>query len=127
MAQIFCMDCGLELAWTDVACTVCGSHNRSIHVTDEASAVESMNVKGRHGSPGEVRPYLRTTVKREWSPDRGAWEEVTRVFDSDAGIYEATYRSLETRAVTFHKRGRLDDQGLHGPRGNDRPRPPSRR
>jgi hypothetical protein len=76
---------------------------------------DSVNLKGRHGAPGEVKPYMRTTVKREWSPSRQVWEEVTRVFDSDARIYTETYRNLDTGEITFHKEGAIEDQGLHGP------------
>jgi hypothetical protein len=82
-----------------------------------------MDIKGRYGAPGEVRPYLRTTVKKEWSPSRIAWEEVTRIIDRDARIYKETYRSLATGEVTFSKEGLIEDQSMHGPRGSRRPRP----
>ncbi len=84
-----------------------------------------MNLKGRHGMPGEVKPYLRTTVKREWSPSRHLWEEVTRTFDSDERVYRETYRNLETGEIAFQKAGAIEDQGLHGPSGSSRPQPPA--
>jgi hypothetical protein len=126
MALPRCAECGEELQLDDLACPQCGSGDRLVYDADQAAGIESSwGIKGRHGTPGQVKPYLRTTMKREWSPSRNAWEEVTRVFDSDARIYRETYRSLETGEVTFHKEGAIEDQGLHGPGGSSRPRPPS--
>lgn len=120
-----CAECGEELQPDDPACPECGSGNRLVIDSDEAAAIESSwKLKGRHGTLGQVKPYLRTTVKREWSPSRSAWEEVMRVFDSDAHIYRETYRNLETGEITFQKEGAIEDQGLHGPGGSSRPRPP---
>ncbi len=120
-----CAECGVELQPDEPGCPECGSGNRLVHHDDQAAAIESSwSLKGRHGVPGQVKPYLRTTVKREWSPSRNAWEEVTRVFDSDARIYRETYRSLETGEVTFHKEGAIEDQRLHGPGGSSRFQPP---
>ena len=126
MAPPECTDCGNELQPDDTACSLCGSGNRHVYDSDQAAAVESsLGLKGRHGQPGQVKPYLRTTVKREWSPSRNTWEEVTRVFDSDARVYRETYRNLVTGEVTFHKEGAIEDQGLHGLGGSSRPQPPA--
>jgi hypothetical protein len=124
MARSACADCGKELLPEDPACPDCGSSNRLVEDADEAVGIEdSVNLKGRHGAPGEVKPYLRTTVKREWSPSRHVWEEVTRVFDSDARIYRETYRNLDTGEITFQKEGAIEDQELHGSGRSARPRP----
>jgi hypothetical protein len=120
-----CAECREELKPDDPACPACRSGNRLVYDTDQAAAIEgSLSLKGRHGAPGQVKPYLRTTVKREWSPSRNDWEEVTRVFDSGACIYRETYRNLKTGEVTFRKEGAIEDQGLHGPGGSSRPQPP---
>jgi hypothetical protein len=113
-----CADCGQELARDDSHWPRCGSANRLIdQVFDDAVGIEdSLGLKGRHGVPGEVKPYLRTTVKREWSPSRQVWEEVTRVFNPDAGTYEETYRSIATGETSFHKTGEIKNQDLLGRR-----------
>jgi hypothetical protein len=113
-----CADCGQELARDDSHCPRCGSANRLIdQVFDDAVGIEdSLGLKGRHGVPGEVKPYLRTTEKKEWSPSRQVWEEVTRVFNSEAGTYEETYRSIATGKITFDKTGDIKNQDLHSRR-----------
>ena len=124
MVSSRCAACCRELLPEDPLCPECGSGDRLVACTDSAAAVESRtDIKGRYGAPGQVKPYLRTTVKREWSPSRKAWEEVTRTIDRDARTYKETYRSLDTGGVTFSKEGPIEDQSLHGPRGSSRARP----
>jgi hypothetical protein len=116
MAGSRCAECGRDLRPSDLARPGFRKRDCPVDDTDVAVAVEdSLNLKGRHQAPGEVKPYLRTTVKREWSPSGGLWEEVTHTFDSDARVYRETYRNLETGEITFQKEGAIDDQGLHGP------------
>jgi hypothetical protein len=123
MAQTRCAACGRDLLPRDPSCPECGSGDRLVDDSDVGAAVEdSLNLKGRHGEPGEVKPYLRTTVKREWSPSRQLWEEVTRTVESDERVYRETYRNLETGEITFQKEGAID-QGLYGPGGSSRPQP----
>jgi hypothetical protein len=52
-------------------------------------------------------PFLRTTIKREWSSTRQQWEYVERVFDKASRTYRETYRDLQTGQVTFEKAGSL--------------------
>jgi hypothetical protein len=126
MARTRCAACGRDLLPGDPACLECGSGDRLVDDTDVGAAVEdSLNLKGRHGVPGEVKPYLRTTVKREWSPSRQLWEEAMRTFDSDERLYRETYWNLGTGEITFQKEGAIEDQGLHGPGGSSRPQPPA--
>lgn len=93
-------------------------------LTDDVGLTDGLSLKARHGNLGEVKPFRHVTTKREWSPTRQCYEEVTRVFDHDDDTYTEVYRDLHTGAVTFEKSGLLSDQTIHGPRRSKRPQPP---
>jgi hypothetical protein len=114
---IRCASCAVELEPEETPCPRCGGVGRAYEVVleDSIEMTESLDLKGRHGEPGKVKPYLRSTVKREYSRTRGEMEEVRRTFDRDAGTYVEEYRSLETGEVVWRKEGRIGDQDLHGP------------
>jgi hypothetical protein len=118
MARIRCADCGTELDLEQGDCPACGAVDCLIdQVIDSGVRIEeSLDLKGRHGEPGSVRPYLRKTIKREYSFRKGRQEEVERTFDHDAGTYVEEYRDVETGEVTFREAGRITDQSLHGRR-----------
>lgn len=76
-----------------------------------------LRLTGKNHETVKKNPFLRTTIKREWSNTRQEWEYVERVINKIDRTYHETYRSLATGEVTFEKSGPLDDQSLHGPRG----------
>jgi len=62
-------------------------------------------------------PFLRHTVKEEYSSTRRRWEYVERVFNRLENSYVERYYDKQTGLLVFEKSGRRDDQSIHGARG----------
>ena len=112
--DVQCSACGEAYASEAHHCPDCGSGDRALHVGDASVSVESsLKLKARSGRPGEVKPHVEKTIKREYWRDGRRWETVERTFDHDAQTYVEEYRDAETGALRFSKSGYLPDQGLH--------------
>src|SRR5690242_11664604 len=121
--EIRCGACDAPMAPDDPACPACGNTTRRF-LKDVQGAVgleAGLKLAGRHGEPGEVKPYLRKTIKQEYARDRERPEDVERTFDRDAGTYDEVYTDPDTGEVVFEKHGQIDDQSIHGPRGKQPP------
>jgi hypothetical protein len=119
-----CGECGAETTPGLGSCRMCGSASIMMATFTEKGTCVSVPVDsqdfrltGKNHDVVKKNPFLRTTIKREWSKTRQQWEYVERVIDRASRTYRETYRDLATGEVTFEKQGPLEDQSLHGPRG----------
>jgi hypothetical protein len=81
----------------------------------------NLKIQGLDPESGRESPFLRQTVKEEWSPSRRQWEYVERIFSRLDNSYIERYYDKQTGLLMFEKIARSDDQSAHGERGK-RPR-----
>jgi hypothetical protein len=83
--------------------------------------LEGMKVTIRNPETGHpTRPFLRQSVKKEFSGSRRQDEYGSRIFNRLDDAYVERYYDPTTGEITFEKRGRRSDQSVHGERGKNR-------
>ena len=120
-----CGDCDETLTPGHDRCTRCGSASVMMGTfTPKGSRVSvpvgshDFRITGKDHETVKKNPFLRTTIKQEWSPTRQQWEYVERVIDKVNRTYHETYRDMATGEVTFEKGPfPIEDQTVHGRRG----------
>src|SRR4051794_25715038 len=112
-----CGNCNTTLTPGLDHCPQCGSVDVMMATFTErgtrvsaAVASQDFRVTGKNHEAVKKNPFLRTTIKREWSSSRRRWEYVERVIDKVNRMYHETYRDLITGEMTFEKHGSLGDQ-----------------
>jgi hypothetical protein len=77
----------------------------------------NLKIWGRDPDTGRESPFLRHTIKEEYSTSRRQWEYVERILNRlDNSYVERCYDKV-TGLLMFEKSGRRDDQSVHGRRG----------
>jgi hypothetical protein len=77
----------------------------------------NLKISGRDPETGRESPFLRHTVKEEYSSTRRRWEYVERVFNRLENSYVERCYDKQTGLLMFEKPGRRDDRSIHGARG----------
>jgi hypothetical protein len=95
-----------------------GTHTPSgVLVSGAPGSPTNLKIQGRDPESGRESPFLRQTVKEEWSPSRRQWEYVERIFNRLENSYVERYYDKQTGLLMFEKIARRDDQRAHGERG----------
>lgn len=108
-----CTRCGTALT-ADGPCPACGSVERSIFLSDQARGFDGLGLKARHGLPGETKPFKEIKDRVKWNHRRQRYERCRELYDRENNDYVQEWSNLDTGEVTYPKRGRLDDPGMHG-------------
>ena len=116
MLRFICSTCVADLTVNESPCPWCGCPDRHIYADVEtAVGVETrIGLKGRHGAPGEVKPYLEHKTEIKWNHDRQRNERCDLVVDRENDCYRQSWYHLDTGERVFHKEGRLSDPDMHG-------------
>ncbi len=115
--RIHCGACDEPCKLKTLKCPSCRSNNIRISITTSTGSTVSAPARSLTFSV-QVPPKrgVRTTIKYEYSNERQQLEIVERTFDKLEGKYYEVYWNLEGE-IEFSKCGRIEDQTVHGPRG----------